>query len=238
MSLPSYATYARGAAVSAATSGAEPNTKPVGDGDKAPEGTRTPEPQPHPHFTDDHRKRVLAIFEEQGLFGPRTTAPDPGSTFAARVDEYPGAKPFAAPHRRLSPDKREALEQLINEMLADGRIQPSRSPYSAPIVMVRKSNGKWRFCVDYRGLNQNTIADAFPLPHINDVLARVQGSKVMSCIDLASGYHNLAMHPDHRHGRLVGVDRTSLWCDERASPVQPLYGTRHAWSPPHRFLSR
>jgi len=65
--------------------------------------------------------------------------------------------------------------------------------------MVRKSNGKWRFCIDYRGLNQGTIADAFraPLPHINDVLARVQGAKVMSCIDFASGYHNLAMHPDH-----------------------------------------
>jgi hypothetical protein len=177
---------------------------------RVPEGGRTPEPQPHPDFTDDHRKRVLAIFEERGLFGPRETAPDASSAFAARVDEYPGTKPFAAPHRRLSPDKREALEQLINEMLADGRIQPSHLPYSAPIVMVRKSNGKWRFCVDYRGLNQGTIADAFPLPHINDVFARVQGAKVMSCIDLASGYHNLAMHPDHRH-KTAFVSPEGLW---------------------------
>jgi hypothetical protein len=76
--------------------------------------------------------------------------------------------------------------------------------------MVRKSNGKWRFCVDYRGLNQGTIADAFPLPHINDVLARVQGAKVMSCIDLASGYHNLAMHPDHRH-KTAFVSPEGLW---------------------------
>lgn len=210
--LPSYATYARGAAVSAILAGATDIPAPLDSGNSvtAPPGTATPEPQPHPGFTDDHYRRMIAIFEERGLFGPRKTRPNPDSEYAARIQIHPDSTATRYPHRRLSPDKREALELLIEEMLEDGRIVPSASPYSAPIVMVRKANGKWRFCVDYRGVNQNTIADAFPLPHINDVLAKVQGATVVSCIDLADGYHNLAMHPGDRH-KTAFVSPTGLY---------------------------
>jgi hypothetical protein len=142
---------------------------------------------------------VVQGFENFGLFGPRTRAPDSASPFAARITEYPDTKPAARLYNRLSSDKRAELELQLAKMQQDGRIVPSTSPYSAPVVMVRKANGKWRFCVDYRGLNQNTIPDAFPLPHVDDVIAQLHGATILSCIDLSDGYHNLAMHPDDRH---------------------------------------
>ena len=90
--------------------------------------------------------------------------------------------------RRLPYAYRDEADQQIQEMLANGIITPSVSPWSSPIVLVRKKNGDLRFCVDYRKLNQITVNDSHPLPFISDLLDSVKDAKYFSLLDLRSGY--------------------------------------------------
>ncbi|UYV83281.1 PRKCI [Cordylochernes scorpioides] len=73
-------------------------------------------------------------------------------------------------------------------MLRDGIIRPSSSPWSFPVILVKKRDGKYRFCVYYRKLNEVTVKDVYPIPRIDEVLDTLQGSKYFSAIDLKSGY--------------------------------------------------
>ena len=83
---------------------------------------------------------------------------------------------------------REEVARQLKSMQRDGVIQPSNSPWSSPVVMVRKKDGSHRYCVDYRVLNSVTKADTFPLPRIDDLLDQLGGARYFSTLDLASGF--------------------------------------------------
>ena len=94
--------------------------------------------------------------------------------------------------------KRQAISNTIDDMLAQGIIQPSCSPWASPITLVPKPDGSIRFCVDYRKLNQVSTKDRYPLPQVCDVLDGMQGTAVFSTIDLKSGFHQILVDPADR----------------------------------------
>ena len=94
---------------------------------------------------------------------------------------------------RVSQDVKQEIDRQVTEMLGRGVIQPSVSPYASPVVLVKKSDNSYRFCVDYRKLNSVTKKDSFPLPRIDDTLDMLQGAKYFTTLDLMSGYWQISM---------------------------------------------
>ena len=101
--------------------------------------------------------------------------------------------PVSQPYRRLPPKQFEEVRQHLKGLMERGVTRESTSPYSSPIVLVRKSNGDKMMCVDYRRLNAVTRKDAFPLPRIDESLDALGGARIFSTLDLARGYHQVAM---------------------------------------------
>ena len=104
--------------------------------------------------------------------------------------------PISLPMYGSSPAKREIIDDQINKWYEQDVIEPSRSPWGAPVVIAYR-NGKPRFCVDYRKLNAVTIPDEFPLPRQSEILASLTGSQVLSSLDALSGFTQLEMDPEH-----------------------------------------
>ena len=103
--------------------------------------------------------------------------------------------PIRQPVRRMPFALRRDIDQMVEEMLDQGVIQPSSSPWASPIVLVKIIDGGMRFCVDYRCLNRITKLDEFPLPRIDDTLDLLAGARYFTTLDLASGYWQVAMDP-------------------------------------------
>ena len=107
----------------------------------------------------------------------------------------PNSEPPFRHMYRLNPQEREEVTKQVTELLKKGLIEPSTSPYGAPILFVTKKDGSLRMVIDYRALNKITIRNRYPLPRIDDLLNQLQGAKYFSSMDLLSGYHQVPLHP-------------------------------------------
>nr|GEU72903.1 hypothetical protein [Tanacetum cinerariifolium] len=104
--------------------------------------------------------------------------------------------PVAKSPYRLAPFELEELSRQLKELHDKGFIQPSSSPWGASVLFIKKKDGSFRMCIDYRELNKLTIKNRYPLPRIDDLFDQLQGSQYFSKIDLRSGYHQLRVHED------------------------------------------
>ncbi|CAI5480201.1 unnamed protein product [Closterium sp. Yama58-4] len=116
-----------------------------------------------------------------------------------RIELETGSGPVAKPQWRLSPAETEEMTQQVRHFLAQGFIQPSRSPWAAPNLFAPKKDGGLRMCIDYRLLNAATVNNRFSVPKVEDLLDAVQGARVFSKIDLRSSYHQIRVVPKDQH---------------------------------------
>ena len=99
---------------------------------------------------------------------------------------------------RVSPPKQQVMKELIEDMLKDDIIEPSCSAWASPVVLIPKKEGKPRFCVHYRKVNDNTVTDAYPIPTIQEILDSLSVAVVFSSLDLNNGYWQMEMDPEVR----------------------------------------
>ena len=103
------------------------------------------------------------------------------------------APPIHQQARRLPFHQRDVVQKMIHGMLEQGIIEPADGSWSSPIVLVKKQDGSFRFCVDYRRVNDITKKDVHPIPRIDDTIDTLAGARWFSTIDLASGYWQVEM---------------------------------------------
>ncbi|GJW99110.1 putative reverse transcriptase domain-containing protein [Tanacetum coccineum] len=113
-----------------------------------------------------------------------------------QIDLIPSATPVARAPYRLAPSEMKELSEQLKELSDKGFIRPSSSPWGAPVLFVKKKDGSFRMCIDYRELNKLTVKNRYPLPRIDDLFDQLQGSSVYSKIDLRSGYHQLRVREE------------------------------------------
>ncbi|XP_019451764.1 PREDICTED: uncharacterized protein LOC109353858 [Lupinus angustifolius] len=106
--------------------------------------------------------------------------------------------PVSIPPSRYPHSQKEEIERLVREMLTQGIIQPSKSLFSSPIILVKKKDGSWRVCTDYKALNAITIKDSFPIPTVDELIDELFGACFFSKFDIRSGYHQILLNHTDR----------------------------------------
>ncbi|XP_027169598.1 uncharacterized protein LOC113769341 [Coffea eugenioides] len=133
---------------------------------------------------------LLADYKD--VFGEPKSLP-PSRNCDHHIPLVPNAKPFKLAPYRYPHNQKNEIEKQVKDMLSSGIIQLSHSLFASPVLLVKKKDGTWRFCVDYRQLNGLTIKDKFPIPIIDDLIDELYGAKLFSKIDLRAGYHQIRM---------------------------------------------
>ncbi len=129
-------------------------------------------------------RTLLKTYED--IFAENPKKPATTTRVTHRIDTGEN-RPVHQPPYRKGPEARKIVREEVQRMLQDNIIRPSRSPWAAPVVLVKKKDGSIRFCVDYRKLNAVTKRDVYPLPRIDDALDAFSKAKFFSTLDLASG---------------------------------------------------
>ncbi|KAJ0538417.1 putative nucleotidyltransferase, Ribonuclease H [Helianthus annuus] len=141
-------------------------------------------------------KEIPVVSEYPDVFPEDLPGLPPDREVEFRIHLIPGTTPIAKAPYRLAPTEMLELKKQLDELLSKGFIQPSSSPWGAPVLFVKKKDGSMRMCIDYRELNKVTIKNRYPLPRIDDLFDQLQGARYFSKIDLRSGYHQLKVQEE------------------------------------------
>ncbi|GJR42084.1 putative reverse transcriptase domain-containing protein, partial [Tanacetum coccineum] len=149
-----------------------------------------------PKKTEDQSKEkrlkdVLIVHEFPEVFPEYLSGLPPARLVGFQIDLVPGAAPVARALYRLAPAELQELSTQLQELSKKGFIRPSFSPWRALVLFVKRKDGYFRMCIDYRELNRLTMKNQYPILRINDLFDQLQGSRVYSKINLRFGYHRL-----------------------------------------------
>ncbi|KAK2427510.1 hypothetical protein QL285_026084 [Trifolium repens] len=141
-------------------------------------------------------EEIRVVQDFQDVFPSEIPAFPPCREVEFFIDLQPGTGPISESAYRMAPAELVELKSQIEDLLDKGFIRPSVSPWGAPVLLVKKKDGKSRLCVDYRKLNKVTIKNRYPLPRIDDLMDQLRGASVFSKIDLKSGYHQIRVRDE------------------------------------------
>ncbi|GKV00657.1 hypothetical protein SLEP1_g13320 [Rubroshorea leprosula] len=141
-------------------------------------------------------RKLLEEFSE--VFDEAKSLPDSRS-LDHQIHLKTGTEPISIRPYKYPSIQKDAMEQIVSEMLQSGVIRNSTSSFSSPVVMVKKRGGTWRMCIDYKELNKAIVKNKFPMPVIEELLDELHGAKYFSKIDLRSGYHQIEMKEANIH---------------------------------------
>ena len=144
----------------------------------------------HAHV-DTLKQQYADVFAE-----PSGLPPDRGVEHV--IPLLPDSQPPFQRMYRLSPTKLQEVQRQVTDLLAKQLIEPSTSPYGAPILFVEKKTGDLRMVVDYRALNKITVKNRYPLPRIDDLFDKLFGAQYFSCLDATSGFHQILLKAEDR----------------------------------------
>jgi transposase InsO family protein len=139
------------------------------------------------------------VQEFSDIFAPLPAGLPPARDVDHHIDLQPGSVPPSRSTYRLSVSESAVLRKELDGLLQKGFIRPSKSPYGAPILFVKKKNGELRMCMDYRALNKITIKNKAQMPRQDELLDRTRGSQWFSRMDMRSGYHQVRIYPPDVH---------------------------------------
>ncbi|GJV58143.1 putative reverse transcriptase domain-containing protein [Tanacetum coccineum] len=146
---------------------------------------------------DERRLEDIPVVREfPEVFPKDLTGLPPIRLVEFQIDLMPGVAPVARAPYRLAHSEMHELSNQLQELVDRGFIRPSTSPWGAPVLFVKKKDGSFRMCIDYRELNKLTVKNRYPLPRIDDLFDQLQGLSVYSKIDLRSGYHQLRVRDE------------------------------------------
>ncbi|UYV63821.1 hypothetical protein LAZ67_2005754 [Cordylochernes scorpioides] len=146
---------------------------------------------------------IIVFFDIRGIVYYLFSSKLGRTNLAKHSIDTENVKPIKHKRYRVSPKERNIINEQIQYMLKEGVIRPSSSPWAFPVILVKKRDGSWRFCVDYRKLNNVTVKDVYPIPRIDDVMDTLQGSRYFSTVDLRSWYWQVEIKEKDKKKQLL-----------------------------------
>lgn len=156
-----------------------------------------------------------------------------GCTNVVQHDIKTDHPPIKQRHYPLSPALQLHVNKELEKMLAEGIIEPSNSPWASPIVMVKKPDGSYRFCVDYRQLNRVSIPDAYPLPFVSATLDKLRDARYLTTLDVKSAYWQIPLSPSSKPLTAFVIPNRGLYHFNRMP-----FGLQNAPATWQRFIDR
>jgi Reverse transcriptase (RNA-dependent DNA polymerase) len=133
--------------------------------------------------------QFLSVFEQSTTLRPQRTIDH-------KIQLFPDCKPVNLRPYRYAYFQKMDIENIVAELLQNVIIRSSTSPFVSPALLVKKKDGTWHVCIDYRQLNSQTIKNKYPIPIIEDLLDELHRASYFSKIDLRSGYNQIRMHDE------------------------------------------
>ncbi|GKB04749.1 putative reverse transcriptase domain-containing protein, partial [Tanacetum coccineum] len=146
--------------------------------------------------SDKKQEEIVVVRDFPEVFPDDLSGLSPIREIEFRIELIPRATPVAKCPYHLAPSEMEEFSRQLKELQDKGFIRPSLSPWGAPVLFVKKKDGSFRMCINYREFNKLTVKNRYPLPRIDDLFDQLQRSQFFSKIDLRSGYHQLRVHED------------------------------------------